>query len=685
MKRHRYLVLLGTLALALLALAIVAVGSGGAAPRLGAPATPPADAVYTNGVIYTEDAVHSTAQAVAVKDGLIVYVGNDAGAQAWIGAGTQQVNLGGRTMLPGFIDSHAHPDAALDDLYEVNVYSLHGSMKVYQKQIKAFAAKHPDLAIIQGSGWDSSILPVIGPSRYQLDAAVKNRPVVLWDLSGHEIWCNSAALKLGGITSKTPNPPGGVIEHFPGTHIPSGTLREAATDLVTNKIPDFTVAQYEAGLLHYQNDVAGPYGMTTVYDASLEPGGNAVAAFEDLAQQGKLTVRYRAALHLDPGFGPIDDQIQAAVAERAKHTADLFQTNSVKFFMDGVIEGHTGLLAEPYKDRPSSLGQQIWKWSALRTAAVKAAQNGFQLHFHAVGDRACSMALNAVGAAEIATGNTTPRDEITHLQLVTQTDVPRFAQLNVIAVPQPYWFVKDSFYYDIQLPFLGKWRADHEYPMKSFFDNGVLVASSSDYPVTLPPNPLDAIATGVMRWYRGGSEWAVKGPKDVLWPAERVTTRQMVDSFTINGAVANFVDDETGSIEVGKSADLIVLNRNILTCPATKIGASRVLLTLLGGKIVYGAVPTPAQRAAVDESINLIQTAVQSWAVDHHDRYPLPSVVTKGRLARRYLDNWPDNSFTGKPMKPGFGPGDYTYTRLAGGANFRLAGHVGLGPDFVVP
>ena len=146
---------------------------------------------------------------------------------------------------------------------------------------------------------------------------------------------------------------------------------------------------------------------------------------------------------------------------------------------------------------------------------MKAAQEGFQLHFHAIGDAACSMAFNAIAAAEIATGDTTPRDEITHLQLVDPDRRRPHGAAQRVAVPQPYWFVKDSYYYDVQLPFLGKWRADHEYPMKSFFDDGVLVASGSDYPVTIPPNPLDAIATGVMRWYRGGSEWAVKGPSDV--------------------------------------------------------------------------------------------------------------------------------------------------------------------------
>ena len=383
-------------------------------------------------------------------------------------------------------------------------------MAAYQKKVHAFAARHKELDVIRGSGWDTSRFSAMGPTATELDKACKDRPVVIWDQSYHEIWVNSAALKLAGITSKTKDPEGGVIERYPGTNRPSGVLREAATSLVTDKVPDFTVAQYEAALLHAQRDVLGPLGVTSMLDADLRPGRNPIAAFEDLAQKGELTVRYRGALHLDPAWGSVDDQVAAAVAERAKHTSDLFRTTTIKFYMDGVVEGHTALLDTPYKDRPKFCGKPVWQWDELKQAAVKAAQQGFQLHFHAIGDAATSMALNAIGAAEIATGNTTPRDGITHLQLVTPTDYQRMAQLGVVAVTQPYWFVKDSYYWDLQLPFLGRWRADHEYPMKSFFDHGVVVASSSDYPVTVPPDPLQAIQTGVTRYFRGASEWSVK-------------------------------------------------------------------------------------------------------------------------------------------------------------------------------
>jgi predicted amidohydrolase YtcJ len=673
-----------TILTALIVLALAAALAAGAVARAaradtGKSAAPSAaDTVYTNGVIATEDASHTTAQAIAVKDGRIAYIGDNAGAGAYVGPGTTSIDLGGKFVSPGFIDAHAHPDAAIADLYEVDVYSLH-TMAAYQKKIRAFAQRHKELDVIQGSGWDTSRFSAMGPTAAELDKACKDRPVVVWDQSYHELWVNSAALKLAGITSKTKDPEGGVIERYPGTTRPSGVLRESATELITDKIPDYSVAQYEAALLHMQRDVLGPLGVTSMLDAALEPGGNAIAAFEDLAQKGELTVRYRGALWLDPGAGPVNDQVAAAVAERAKHATDSFQTNTIKFFMDGVVDGHTALLATPYKDRPNFCGNPIWQWRELKDAAVKTAQKGFQLHFHAIGDAACSMALNAIQAAETATGTTDRRDGITHLQLVTPTDYVRMAQLNAVAVTQPYWFVKDSYYWGLQLPFLGKWRADHEYPMKSFFDNGVKVCTSSDYNVTVPPDPLQAIQTGVTRYFRGASEWSVK-KNDPLWIAQKVSVQQMLDATTINGAYSMYIDGETGSLEVGKSADFIVLSKNILTCPTRQISQASVLRTVLRGATVYDG----AGDRAVKEGIHAIQIGVQCWAVDNADRFPDPSIVTPEGLAK-YVDVWPTNPWTGKPMAPGTGAGDYTYTQLDGDKHFRLAGHLSGGGDFVVP
>ena len=680
MKRLMYPFLALAFGAAIIAGAAIA-GAGGAGAE-GAPALPVADTVYTNGVVYTADAAHTMAQAVAVKDSRIVYVGDDAGAAAYVGAGTTSVDLAGKLMLPGFIDSHMHASSAISDLYEVGLYGL-PTMKAYQKAIRTFASANPDLTVIQGGGWANPVAPGIGPTKGQLDAAVKGRPAVLWSEDGHSVWCNTLALKQAGITARTKDPEGGVIERVPGTKIPSGTLREAAADLVTGILPDYTVEQWKNGIRHFQQDVAAPLGLTTATDAALTPGDATLDAYQQLADADELTVRMRGFLYLGPESGPIADQVAAAVAERAKHTTPLFQTNTVKLFVDGVVEGHTALLNYPYKDKPGFLGVPVWpQYAALQEASVEATKAGFQLHYHCIGDAATSQALNAVAAAEAAIGSDAGRPGITHLQLVTPSDFVRFAQLKVTAVPQPYWFVKDNYYYGIQLPYLGKWRADREYPMKSFFDNGVLVASASDYSVTYPPDPLDAIQTGVMRWIQSSYEWAKKG--DILWPAERVTLQQMIDSFTIAGARANFLEDETGSLEIGKSADMVVLDTNILTCPAARIGNAQVLQTIFRGATIYDRAVERERVNKLKEGIHSLQIAIQSWCVDNSDRFPPASIVTADGLGV-YVDVWPSNPWTGLPMKPGEDRGDYTYTRLRSGKSYQLAGHISATQDFVVP
>ena len=689
MRRHRFVPVL-VLGLLVTAVCILLTGGAGASPPLAAPPQP-ADTVFEHGIVYTVDATHSSAQAVAVKDGLIQFVGSDTDAQAYIGPSTTVVDLGGKLMLPGFIDSHMHASMAYGEIYEVSLYGL-PTMKAYQGAIKAFAAQHPksELAVLRGNGWSNTLVPGIGPTKQQLDAVVKDRPAIMNSEDGHSAWCNSAALKQAGITAETPDPPGGVIERVPGTRIPSGTLRDQAAELIRNKLPDYPASIYEDGLKYFDETYAGPLGMTTVFDALLIPGTetsvlghNRCQAYEDLAQSDQLTCRFRGALKFDPTYGSIPDQVAAAVAERALHATDLFQTPAAKFFIDGVVEGHTALITQPYLTKPRNCGSAIWAYVDLQAASVAAAEAGFQLHYHAIGDAATSTALNAIAAAEqAAPGEAALRPGITHLQLVTPTDYVRMAQLNVTAVPQPYWFVKDSYYWDLQLPYLGKWRADHEYPMKSFFENDVLVASGSDYPVTYPPDPLDAIQTGVMRWFRGTYESAPDG--GTLWYAERVTRQQMIDSFTINGAIQNHVDDETGSIEVGKSADLIVLDTNILTCPVYDIGHAQVLRTVFRGQTVYDGTTLLADREkALKKGTNSVAGGVRAWQKAHGGYAPPASKVSAAGLAK-YVKHWPFNPWNDQLMQRSKGRGDFTYTRSANGKHFTLAGHLGNGVDYVV-
>jgi predicted amidohydrolase YtcJ len=537
-----------------------------------------AELVLTNAYIFTADAQGTRAEAVAIRGGSIAYVGTRAEAGLYTGPATRVLDLGGRMVLPGFIDSHAHPVSAARALFGVILQGL-GSIEAYQKAVGAFAKAHPGADVIRGGGWSNTLFPKTGPDRVLLDAVVGEVPVVLSSEDGHSVWVNSKALALAGITMQTPNPPGGVIERDPATGRPGGTLRENAASLVTSLLPGFTQRELEQGLEAYQI-MALALGITTTHDASIDAGGNEPAAYRALIKSGRLKMRVRASLYVDPARGP--EQVRALVAERARNTGPLFQTNAAKIFMDGVVEGVTAYLLQPYAHRPGFRGEPLWTPAALNAMCAALAGERFQLHFHAIGDAATAEALDAVAFAEAASGRRDQRPLLTHLQLVAPGDIPRFKSLGAVAVPQPYWFIKDDYYYNLQIPYLGRERADLEYPMESFFKAGVVAASSSDFPVTYPPNPLEGIRAGVTRLKPG-----VTDPREILWPEERASLEEMIGSFTRAGAYANFLESVTGSIEPGKSADLIVLDRNLFQIRPEEIARARVLLTLFQGRAVF--------------------------------------------------------------------------------------------------
>jgi len=538
-----------------------------------------ADLVLKSGYIYTVDSLQTIAEAVALKDGKIIFVGKDSNVEKFIGASTKVIDLKKKLVLPGFIDSHCHPAyGAAHQLFDVMLNGLK-SVKEYQKAIKDFAEAHPNATFIKGRGWTNTLFGKTGPDKKIIDEIVNNRPVIISDDGGHAKWVNSKTLELAGITKDTKDPEGGIIERDPKTGEPTGTLRENAADLVNHLFPDYTVEQLEEAIESYQK-MAASFGITTSHDASVDADGNDFNAYRNLEKTNKLLMRFRSSIYVDPEKGL--EQVKLLVKDRAKCTDQLFQANGAKIFIDGVVEGSTAYLKQPYKHLLHSYGEYLWKTEKLKEICAALDKNKFQIHVHSIGDAATSVTLDAFEYAVKKNGKRDNRNIITHLQLVDPNDFLRFKNLDVVAVPQPYWFMKDDYYYNIQVPYLGKKRADEEYPMKSFFDAGAVVASGSDYAVTIPCNPLNAIQTGITR-----SKLDVTDPKEVLWPEEKVSLEQMIRSFTINGAYANFLENVTGSIEVGKSADMIVLDKNLFEIPVNEISKVKVLLTLFAGKEVY--------------------------------------------------------------------------------------------------
>jgi predicted amidohydrolase YtcJ len=356
-------------------------------------------------------------------------------------------------------------------------------------------------------------------------------------------------------------------------------------DLVADVIPPYTVEQYKEGLVYFQ-DFAHSLGLTTVYIPGLPVGGeDDVKALQELEASGNMTTRFPTAIKIDPqdGVEVVDKLVQQIEAE----DGGPFEIVAAKIFMDGVLEGGTAYLEEPYVYKPDN-GELLWdppKYNEMCAALDKA---GIQIHVHSIGDASTRITLDGFAYAREQNGPRDSRNMITHLQLVRPEDIQRFADLSVIAVPQPYWFVVDT-YYTQAVEYVGQERADMQYPMKSFFDKGVKVASASDYPVSWPPNPMLAMEIGVTRTVPAGETDAYVEPdyETALTPEEDVTIEQMIESFTINGAYAIFKENEIGSLEVGKKADFVVLSQNLLEIDPKEIHNTTVLLTFFEGREVY--------------------------------------------------------------------------------------------------
>ncbi len=532
----------------------------------------PADLVLTGAAVYTIDSARPWAQAVAIHDGHIVYVGDTAAVRAWIGPATRVIPLAGRMVLPGFHDTHVHPVTGGIELGECDLNEAASRVEVVR--LIATCAGRDTLALwIRGGGWQMPIFAA-NPSRLTLDSLVPDRPVYLTSADGHSAWVNSRALALAGVGPATGDPANGRIERD-ATGAPSGTLRETAMDLVARHVPPPTDAECMAGLRRGLA-LAARYGITTLHEASADEC--ILRAYRTAEREGELTARVVVSLRVDPARGA--EQVTTLAARRERFTGPLVRPVAAKIYLDGVIEGQTAALLAPYDDRAGYRGELNVPPERL-DALVRALDSaGFKVHVHAIGDRAIRVALDAFAAQRARDGGTGPRHIMAHLQLFDPADIPRLAALGVVASFQPLWAYADTYIRDLTEPRLGAARSRWLYPIRSVVATGAIVAAGSDWSVS-SMDPLAAIQVAVTRRAPDdstGSPWI---------PEERVDLATMLRAYTLGGASAGDDERRTGSIAVGKAADLVVLDRNIFGEPSYQIGQANVLLTMLAGIEVY--------------------------------------------------------------------------------------------------
>jgi predicted amidohydrolase YtcJ len=556
------------------AVILVLAGSGWAAEA-------PADLVLDGAAVYTVDASRSWAQAVAVRAGRIVFVGTSAGARAFVGPATRVVKLDGRMLLPGFQDAHVHPVSGGVELLQCNLNDLRDAAAVLAR-VRECASAMQDRAWIVGGGWELPIFPSANPKKEELDAIVPDKPVQLFAADGHSSWVNSKALEVAGVGSQTADPRNGRIERDARGN-PTGTLREAASDLVASHQPKTTAAERLAGLKRALELFAAA-GVTAVQEASAgtgaEDGGarDTLAAYLEAEREGALTLRVAVALTADPQRGP--EQVDELVRVRGEVTSARVRPIAAKIFADGVIESKTAALLEPYLDRPGYRGEPNWSPAALDAIVARLAAADFNVHIHAIGDRAVRMSLDAFEAALPETSARGQRHQIAHLELVDPNDIPRFRQLGVIANFQALWAYADSYIVDLTWPALGPARNRWIYPIGSVARAGGMLALGSDWSVS-SLRPLDAIQVALTRQ-------ALDEPRRAPMVAEEaIDLPTALAAYTAGSAWANGLEKQSGSIEVGKAADLVVIERNLFDVDPHEIAKQKVLLTLVDGQPVY--------------------------------------------------------------------------------------------------
>lgn len=561
----------------------------------GAPTASSAkDTLFVNGAVWTAGYKLPRAEAVLVRDGLVRYVGSGKEASRLADKNARVMDLRGRMLLPGFVETHSHPAVAglLNSKLQVIGTRTVADM---QAALKKYAKANPNEKVLFGFGFPSALNTAVnaagvkGPHRKDLDAVVSDRPVMLIALDAHSAWVNTKALEVAGITKDTPDP-------LPGVHYyqrdkngdPTGWMVEG--NAFWPLVPLFGVGS-EKDFREAFSAILPEYsamGITTVLDAGI-PGGetierNALKALSAMEREGRLSLRFRASSYLNSPNAKGADKARAVLRMRRDFASDLMDIHTIKIPNDGTIEGETAAMLKPYAAGGS--GAVLMSGEPFSRFLSDLRRAGLDAHIHAIGDRAVRVTLDAVSAARKAVPKSDGRVTIAHAMLVAPEDFRRMKALDVMVQTTPHWAHDLSGTLGLYSSLLDPGRGANVMLLKNMWDSSPLVSFGADYPATGLPfpqtSPLHGIEIGRTRRAPG----AVAGPP--LPPrGQKMTLADMLKGYTVNGARQLRLEDKVGAIAPGMQADLVVLERDIFKEPSNLVHKVRVDMTVVAGRVVF--------------------------------------------------------------------------------------------------
>lgn len=547
-----------------------------------------ADYVFTNGAIYTINSKEPYVESIAIKGKLICYVGSNLGVQSYIGENTKVTDLQGKMLLPGFIEAHIHPTLAI---FTKGANLQYDDINELLTNLKKWSDKNPQAKVIQGFGWRYNLFPKTGPSKALLDKLFPDKPVMLIAIDVHSAWVNSKALELAGINSKFPDPAPGLsyFQRDPKTNEPTGWVVETiAEQLILAKLDPPTPDKVNESTAEKLNEFATS-GITSLFDAGIGvmPTELGFAGYRKLEKENKLPIRIVGSYYWNnPSVKKPVDKIKLL---HKTFNTELLQLNTLKILADGGDFQHTSAMLKPYADKPESKGEFQIDPKLIKAAVIKAQASGFNTHAHVVGDRAVRVYLDAVEEAKKIYPNSASRHTAAHAQYMTDTEVERLAKLNVTCQSSVQWNIPDPGV-EMSINIVGKDIMDVEYGrVNSVLKAGGRVAFGTDWPAAnyvSTFHPLDAIQAALTRAIL--TQYSKKEFAPVLEPSnEKISLDQALKAYTIDAAYILGLENKIGSLEVGKAADLVVLEKDLHKIAINEISTTKVLMTMMNGKITF--------------------------------------------------------------------------------------------------